>query len=180
VAKRQASSGEAVLPEVFFDAVAHFLPGLNEVAQQCGISIGEWAILWHLRRTGVPNDKKQTIMPRQGLTELLARRGFGDANISRLLSSLENKEFVRRTSLTQGERERFFGASHGGNRQAIVLQPSGELKIGQFQRRLTDIFATWVSKQPIATRAALSSASGIGLQIAKRLSKGTDLAQKSE
>lgn len=61
MAKRQASSGEAVLPEVFFDAVAHFLPGLNEVAQQCGISIGEVAqppwkedlaqhVLSHLRR----------------------------------------------------------------------------------------------------------------------------------
>ena len=99
-----------VLPEVFFDAVAHFLPGLNEVAQQCGISIGEWAIIWHFRRAGARNAKRQAIMPRHGLTELLARRGFGDANISRLLTSLENKEFIRRTSLTRREREQLFGS----------------------------------------------------------------------
>jgi DNA-binding MarR family transcriptional regulator len=163
---------ELILPDVFFDAVAHFLPGLNEVALQCGISIGEWIILWHLRRAGVPNDKKQPTMPRQGLTELLARRGFGDANISRLLNSLENKEFIRRTSLTAKEREQLFGVSLGSNRQVVILQPFGERKIGDFQQRLTDIFASWISKQPMMTRRALLSASGIGQQIAERLSKG--------
>jgi len=111
-------------------------------------------------------------MPRQGLTELLARRGFGDANISRLLGSLENKELIRRMSLTPREREQLFGVSHGANRQAIVLQHLGERKIEEFQKRLTGIFEAWVSKQPMTTQTAVLSASGIGLWIAERFAKG--------
>jgi len=160
------------LPDAFYDALAYFLPGLNAVAQQCGVSIGEWAILRHLRQEGRPNDKKQATMPRQDLAELLARRGFGQANISRLLTSLENKELLRRASLTSHERERLFGTPISGKRLVIILQPFGERKIGEFQQRLNEIFAGWLSKQSMPTRMALLSARGIGQQIANELAKG--------
>ena len=165
----RSSTKDQALPDIFFDAVAFFLPGLNDVAQRCGISIGEWAIMWHLRRAATRNTAGQAIMPRQSLTELLARVGFGDSNISRLLTALENKELIRRVSLTQRERQEFFGPTLPANRQAVILQPSGDRKIDEFQNKLTDIFAAWVSKQSLPTRKIILSASGIGLDLANRL-----------
>jgi DNA-binding MarR family transcriptional regulator len=171
MAQRLQSPQGDVIPEVFFDAIAYLLPGLNDVAQRCGISIGEWIILYHLRRAGKRNAGGQPIMARQGLKELLAQRGFGDANISRLLSSLENKEHIRRTSLTYREREQFFGASHAGNRQVVVLQASGDKKIQEFKQLLVGIFKAWLSGQSVMTRRVLASASGIGRHLAERLSR---------
>lgn len=161
-----------VLPEVFFHAVAYLLPGLNQVAQECDISIGQWIIMFHLRQAGVLNEESQPIMLRQDLTDLLAKRGFGDANIVRLLNSLEDKDLVRRVSLTHQEREHLFKASEGGNRQAVILQLSGDKKIEQFKKRLAIYFEAWRSEQSVMLQKALAAAQGAGLQFAEWFSKG--------
>jgi DNA-binding MarR family transcriptional regulator len=173
MAEQQKDPEKDALPEAFFHAVAYLLPGLNQVAQKCGITIGEWIILWNLQQAGgVLNKAGQPTLPRQDLTELLAKRGFGEANISRLLNSLENKELIRRTSLTHREREILFGASHGGNRQAVVLQASGDKKIQEFKKLLNSVFNSWRSERSVMIQRALESVSGIGLQIAEWFFKG--------
>jgi DNA-binding MarR family transcriptional regulator len=169
--KRSAKSGE--LPEEFFHAIAYLLPGLNQVAQECNISIGEWIIMWHLQQAGVLNDKGERTMLRQVLTDLLAKRGFGDANIVRLLNSLEDKDLIRRVSLTQHEREDLFSGSGIGNRQAVLLQTSGEQKIQEFKQRLAVHFSNWRLEQSVMIQKALDSASGVGKQFADWFFKGS-------
>lgn len=169
--KRQRSQ-EEVVPEVFFFGIAYLLPGLNQVAQKCGISIGEWIILFYLKEAGAMNDKTQRTMLRKRLTELLSTRGFGDANISRLLKGLEDKDFIRRMSLPYRELVQLFGTSHGGSRQAIVLQATGEKKIQEFKQRLASLITTWRSEQSLMVRKALESAHGVGLLLAEWFFKG--------
>jgi len=167
MAEAKRAPEEDALPEAFFHAIAYLLPGLNQVAQEIGISIGEWIIMWHLKQAGVPNSRGQTTMLRQELTGLLAKRGFGDANITRLLNSLEDKDLIRRMSLTHSERNQLFGAFEGGYRQAVVLQGAGDKKIQEFKERMTIHFATWRSEQSVMIQKALASASGVGLKFAK-------------
>jgi hypothetical protein len=75
-------------------------------------------------------------------------------------------------SLTHQERARLFAAFQGGNRQAVILQPSGGEKINQFKERLTAHFESWRSEQPPMLQKALAAAQGAGLQFAEWFSKG--------
>jgi DNA-binding MarR family transcriptional regulator len=170
--KRQGAP-EEVVPEAFFFGIAYLLPGLNQVAQRCGISIGEWIILFYLKEAGAMNDKSQCTMMRKRLTELLSKRGFGDANISRLLKGLEDKNLIRRMSLPYRELVQLFDASHGGSRQAVVLQATGEKKIQEFKQRLASLIVAWRSEQSLMVRKALESANGVGLLLAEWFFKGT-------
>ncbi len=170
--RKRHPQGQARLPEIFFHAIANFLPALNQIAQECDISIGQWVILFHLRHAGVLEGGQATML-RQDLTDLLVKRGFGEANIVRLLNSLEDKDLVRRVSLTHLERERLFKSSQGGNRQAVVLQLSGDTKIDLFKERLTAHFESWRSEQSVMLQKALDAAQGAGLQFAEWFSKGT-------
>jgi DNA-binding MarR family transcriptional regulator len=171
MSKRSGQPKTDALPEVFFHAIAHLLPGLNQIAQECDITIGQWIIMWQLQQAKVTNEEGQPIMLRQVLTDLLAKRGFGDANIVRLLNGLEDKDLVRRVSLTREERARLFEDSEGGNRQAVILQPSGDKKIEQFKSQLAVHFEGWRSEQSVMLQTALASAKGAGLQIAEWLMK---------
>ncbi len=154
------------MPDVFFDGLAYLLPALNGVAEECGISIGQWIILWHLFQNGLQNENGETIMLRQDLTDLLVKRGFGEANIVRLLNSLEDKRLVRRLSLSQTERQRFFSSSEGGNRQAVAVHGAGYVKIGQFKEAVSSRFERWRAEQPAMLKSALATAKGAGLQVA--------------
>src|SRR5947208_984781 len=102
----EGGRGGTPIPEVFYHAIAFLLPGLNQVAQECAISIGEWIIMWHLMQAGVSNERNEPTILRRTLIDLLSQRGFGDANISRLLSSLEDKGHVLRVSVPMQERDR--------------------------------------------------------------------------
>jgi hypothetical protein len=110
-------------------------------------------------------------MLRQVLTKLLEQRGFGEANLVRLLNNLEDKSLIRRMSLTQQEREQyrkddeFFPDSDAG-RQAVVLQAAGDEKIKAFKRRLAEHFQSWRLEQNPITRRALDSATGIAREFA--------------
>ena len=95
-----------------------------------------------------------------GICGLLATRGLGDANITRLLNSLEEKHLIRRLSLTQRERGQLFGASKGGNRLAVILQATGDKKIQQFKARLALHFGEWRTEQSVMTQKAIKSAAG--------------------
>lgn len=159
VTARNRSQGKDLIPEEFFDGIAYLLPGLNQVAQECDLSIGEWIILWDLQHRGVPNNENKLVMLRKDLTQSLASRGFGEANITRLLNSLADKEHVRRISLTQGERDRLFDPSDRETRLAVVLEPSGGKKIDEFKDRLTHHVAKWRrSQRPFLNQKALTAA----------------------
>jgi len=154
---RTASSTPRELPETVFGAIAFLLPGLNRVAHGCGITIGEWIIMWHLQQDGSLNEEKRPVMLRQDLTDLLAKRGFGDANFVRLLNSLEDKKLVRRVSLTQEEKRQLFKGRDRGGRQAVLLRPSGEEKVGEFKRELAAHFEKWRLELPKIVRKVISS-----------------------
>jgi DNA-binding MarR family transcriptional regulator len=159
------------LPEVAFHAIAHLLPGLNRLAENCSISIGQWIILWKLRNSGVPNQHGEFIMLRQDLTDSLEKEGFGEANIVRLLNGLEDKNLIRRISLTQEEREGLFRTTHGGNRQAVVLQEAGEKRIDAFKAEVTAHFEAWRSEQTVMLQQAVATVRSASLQMAKWLLK---------
>jgi DNA-binding MarR family transcriptional regulator len=176
MAKRSANIPTEI-PEALLYAIAFLLPGLNQVAQECGISIGEWIIMWHLSKVGVQNSEGQSTMLRQDLTDLLSKRGFGDANVTRLLISLEDKELIRRISLSQRERDELFGAAEGGNRLAVILQASGSKKIDEFKQRLSAQVERWHSEQSIMAQKALDSANGVVLQFTQWFFKGTGVSK---
>jgi|HubBroStandDraft_2_1064218.scaffolds.fasta_scaffold266189_1 DNA-binding MarR family transcriptional regulator len=165
-------ANETVLPEALFHAIAYLLPGLNQVAQECEISIGEWIIMWHLRQAGVRNDAGQFVVLRQDLTSLLELRGFGGANVVRLLNSLQDKGLVRRVSLTTEERDQLFMPSDSGNRQSVVLQVTGDQKIEEFKKRLTTHLSTWRSEESVLNKKAVESARGLWLQFAEWFFRG--------
>lgn len=170
--KQKPPQPEAV-PEAFFDAIAYLLPALNRVAQQCEISVGEWIIMWHLKQAGTSGEGTRPTMLRPVLTDLLDKRGIGEANITRLLNSLEDKQLIRRVSLTQRERDQLFGASGTGGRQAVVLQPAGDQKIQEFKLQVATQFKNWRSEQSVIIQKALTSVSGTGLQLAEWFFRGT-------
>jgi DNA-binding MarR family transcriptional regulator len=154
---RAVSSTKTTLPETVFSTIAFLLPGLNRVAHGCGITIGEWIIMWYLRQDGILNEEKHAVMLRQDLTDLLAKRGFGAANFVRLLNSLEDKKLVSRVSLSQEDRARLFKGRARDDRRAVLLRPSGEEKIEEFKKELTAHFDKWRLEQPKIVRKALSS-----------------------
>ena len=158
---------EEVIPEVFFDAIMFLFPGLNKVAEECGVSIGEWIIMRHIQQAGVKNTEGRPTMLRQSLSDLLSQRGFGDANIVRLLNSLEDKKLIRRASLSHGEREDLFSEAKGGNRQAVILQTMGDRRINEFKEKLTGHFIRWQAERSIIVQRAIASARGFGLDFAK-------------
>ena len=160
-----------MLPDVFFDGLAHLLPKLNQVAEECGISIGQWIILWHLVQKGVKDESGQKIMLRQDITDILEKRGFGQANIVRLLNGLEDKRLVRRFSLSLADRQRFFPSSNGGNRQAVAVDTPGHRKLQDFKVALSAQFEDWRVEQPTLLRTAIAAAKGAGLNVAALVPK---------
>jgi DNA-binding MarR family transcriptional regulator len=169
---RVAEPTEDPALEAFLYAIPFLLPGLNQVAQECGVSIGEWIILWHLKQIGVANEKGQLTMLRRTLIELLEKRGFGDANISRLLSSLEDKGHLLRGGIPMHERDKLFGDSDRGDKFVVVLQETGEEKLKEFKQHLAEHFRGWRSEQSVIVKKAVASASAIGLQFAEWFFKG--------
>jgi DNA-binding MarR family transcriptional regulator len=150
-------SSSETIPDAFYDAIAYLIPGLNKVAEsRCGISLGEWLVLWHLQRAGVQTAHSDCTVLRQELTNLLTYQGFDSGGISRILDSLERKQLVRRLTLTATERREVFGGMDG-NKMAVVLAPAGKKKIHEFKAAVGEHFEQWRSQQPLLIRASLRS-----------------------
>jgi DNA-binding MarR family transcriptional regulator len=143
---RQLALQTNAIPDEFFTAVAFLVPYLNGVARnECDISIGGLFVMLHLVISG--KQLERPTMLRRDLTDLLRRRGFSQAGISRLMRDLELKGLVSRIFIPTEVREKAFGPSDRTNTQAIVLTPEGEQKIGEFKTALRVHFAHWIASE---------------------------------
>src|SRR4051812_21098147 len=95
----------APLPDELFTVLAHLVPGLNLIAQKCGVSLGDWLFLWYLQTHSVAGGKNGRTMLRKELTTVLLKHGFIDANITRRLDTLVDKELILRPTLSLRERQ---------------------------------------------------------------------------
>jgi len=156
MAEREPESKQWI-PDVAFELIGFGIPDLVRfIDQHCKVTLGEWLVLWCIRREGKDSQYGRLILVRDLVRILLTQR-FKRANISRLLKSLSKThprgQLIKRISLEPEVRTHLFGA--GSNRMAAVITPAGERRVDDFKTKLREAFEQWRAEQPRAVRGAL-------------------------
>jgi hypothetical protein len=145
------------------------VPALNAVAQrECDIDFGSLLVLFNIKLNGRRLERGLTVL-RQDLTDLLLKRGFSEAGVTRTVETLHAQRFVERFAITPEVREDLFGP--GGNKLAVAITPAGELKAEEFKKALRAHFASWLGRQPIGRRIWLKRLLPKAVELAQELIK---------